>query len=396
MNPVTSGYTLTPGASHNTTPPSRRECRMDRRRKSFILIASVILGLATSGSYALAELSVAPPQAQPTLSVSQPQPPPTVTVAKPEPQPSVTVSSTPSSPPNTTAPTPQPTATPSPPQAEPALQPAASAQEVQPAAATSEVQPAATAREVQPAAGAPEVQPAATTPEVQPAATATPPVYSSAPSSPETPINPSNTVVVTPPSPTPPAPSTSAPPSTVGETVAKDAAGNADVPANAAKKVLHSRASAAGRTLRTSDSAVIRSQAAKDLPRFGKAAKLADKAAAGATILGAASGAATDYQGQRAADHSPADSAGYATARQVGGEAGAVAASALCVPADAVSLGLAEAGCLLAGNGGGNLAGGWIYDLARQIHSDTAGHSNSNAHAGTPNANTTIQFVLPL
>jgi hypothetical protein len=367
---------------------------MHRRRKSLIIIASVILGLAASGSYALAELSVAPPQAQPTLSVAQPQPQPPITVAEPAPQPPVSVSTAPSSPASAPAPTPQPAAAPPTPQA-PALQPAATAPEVQPAATTAEVQPAATAPEIQPATSAPAVQPAATTPDVQPAATATPPASSPAPSTPAPPINPSSTVAVAPASTAPPATSTSAAPS-IGETVAKDAAGNADVPANAAKKILHGRASDAGRTLRKSDSAAARSQAAKDLPRFGKTAELADRAATGVTILGAASGAATDYQGQRAAGHSSADSAGYATTRQAGGVAGAVAASALCVPADAVSLGFAEAGCLFVGNAAGNLAGGWIYDLARKTHDDPAAHSSSNSHPGTPNPNTTVKFVLPL
>jgi hypothetical protein len=353
------------------------------RKHLIVIVASVTLGLAASGSYALAELSVAPPQSQPTLTVAEPAPQPTVTVAEPAPQPSLSVSSSPS--PSAPASSPQPAA-PAPTQPEVPLQPAASAPEVQPAASAPEVQPAASAPEVQPAASAPEVQPAAPSTAVQPAATATPPSSSvSTPSTPAAPINPASTVSVTPGISAPAAPSTSSAP--VG-TITKDAAGHADLPANVAKKLLHGRASNAGRTLRTSESSAARSQAAKDLPRFGRAAHIADKAAATANVVGTVSGAASDYQGQRAAGHSPADSAGYATSRQAGGEAGAVVATLLCVPGDVGTGGLLEFGCLAAGKTVGNLAGGWVYGLARAAH-------NSHAHSAPPNPTTQV-FILPL
>jgi len=309
------------------------------------------------------------------------------------------VSVSPSPVPSAPASTPQPAA-PAPSQPQVPLQPAATTPEVQPAAPAPVVQPAATAPVVQPAAPVGVVQPAATAPVVQPVAPATP-ASTGAPTStgsaPATPISPATPIAV--PSGTPPPPSastTNSVPSSVTQTVAKDAAGNADLPTDAARDYLRTRASNAGRILRTSDSAAARSQAAKDLPRFARDAQFADKAANGAAVLGMAAGAATDYANQRAGGHSPADSAGYAAARQGGGVAGAVAASALCVPADAVSLGFAEGACLFGGNVAGNLVGGWVYDLARRVHNNTASPTGSSSHVGAPEPNNTVQFVLPL
>jgi DNA segregation ATPase FtsK/SpoIIIE, S-DNA-T family len=353
------------------------------RKHLIIIMASVTLGLAASGTYALAELSVAPPQPQPTLTVAEPAPQPTVTVAEPAPQPPLSVSSAPL--PSAPAPSPQPAA-PAPAQPEVPLQPAASASVVQPAASAPEIQPAASASVVQPAASAPEIQPAAPSTAVQPAATATPPASSvSAPSTPAAPINPASAVSVPPGNSTPAAPATS---SVSAGTLTKDAADHASGPANAAKKFLHGRASNAGRTLRKSESSAARSQAAKDLPRFGRAAHIADKAAAAAGAAGTLSSAASDYQAQHAAGHSPVDSAGYAASRQAGGEAGAVVATLLCVPGDAASAGLIEFGCLAAGKTVGDLAGGWVYGLARSAH-------NSHAHSAPPNPTTQV-FILPL
>jgi hypothetical protein len=176
----------------------------------------------------------------------------------------------------------------------------------------------------------------------------------------------------------------------VAGALGKVAAEHADAPAKAAEGYLRKRASDAGHTLRTSDSAPARSLAAKDLPRFGRAAQTAGKVARVASVAGSAASAASDYQGQRTAGHSPADSAGYATARQAGGKTGAIAATLLCAPGDVASFGLAEVGCLAAGNELGNLAGGWVYGLARAVHGSGSGAKETPPRPGAQ------VFILPL
>ena len=353
------------------------------RYKRFVIAVGVVLGLAASGSFAVADLSVAPPQQQPTLSVAQPQPQPTVTVAPPAPQPTVTVAPPPPQPTVTVAPpAPQPTVTVAEPQPQPsstAVQPAATASEVQPAAPAPVVQPAATASEVQPAAPAPVVQPAATASEVQPAATAT----DAAPSTPPA----STTGTVTP---TPVVPPSSSPLASTGANLANDAAGVNDA-RGTAKDSLKTLASRTGRALRTSGSAAVRSAAGRALPGLGRAARTAGRLGAAADGLGLA----FDYQNQRSAGHSPVDSAGYAAARGTGGKIGAVIASGLCLPADGVSLGATAVGCLVVGDVGGNLVGGWAYGLARTLHNSGATHSNSNSQSSGPSGTTRV-FVLPL
>ena len=64
----------------------------------------------------------------------------------------------------------------------------------------------------------------------------------------------------------------------------------------------------------------------------------------------------------------------------------------LMLPVDAASFGVAEFGCLVVGETGGNLAGGWVYGLARSV---SAPHSSPDSKRQPPGTPLTSGTALP-